>query len=51
MPNRYMDRKGIFNEENRDVVKANDLANLEMRNQQFRENNPPFPAGAGFPPF
>ncbi len=37
MPNRYIDREGIFEEETRHVVKANDLAGLEKQNVVLKE--------------
>ncbi|MCK4578708.1 MAG: site-specific integrase [Candidatus Marinimicrobia bacterium] len=37
MPNRYIDREGIFEEETRHVVKANDLAGLEKQNVILKE--------------
>lgn len=37
MPNRYIDREGIFDEETRHVVKANDLAGLEKQNVALKE--------------
>ena len=37
MPNRYIDREGILEEETTRVVKANDLAGLEKQNQSLHE--------------
>jgi len=37
MPNRYIDREGIFEEETSRVVQANDLATLEKQNQSLHE--------------
>ena len=37
MPNRYIDREGIFEEETAKVVKANDLSRLEKQGQALRE--------------
>ena len=37
MPNRYLDREGIFEEDTKRVVKANDLASLESQNQTLQE--------------
>ena len=37
MPNRYIDREGILEEETTRVVKANDLSMLEKQNQGLRE--------------
>ena len=37
MPNRYIDREGILEEETSRVVKANDLAGVEKQNQGLRE--------------
>lgn len=37
MPNRYIDREGILEEETRHVVKANDLSVLEKQNQSLHE--------------
>ncbi len=37
MPNRYIDREGIFEEETKHIVKANDFATLEKKNQVLQE--------------
>ena len=37
MPNRYLDREGIFEKETVDVVKKNDLSTLEDKNKKLRE--------------
>ena len=37
MPNRYIDREGILEEETRHVAKAHDLAGLERQNQALQE--------------
>ncbi|MBW8034406.1 MAG: tyrosine-type recombinase/integrase [Planctomycetes bacterium] len=37
MPNRYIDREGILEEETRHIVKTNDLATLERQNQVLQE--------------
>ena len=37
MPNRYIDREGILEEETRHIVKAHDLAGLEKQNQVLHE--------------
>lgn len=37
MPNRYIDREGIFERESVDMVKSNDYSILEKQNQLFRE--------------
>ena len=37
MPNRYIDREGILEEETRHLVKANDLAGLEKQNVVLKE--------------
>jgi len=37
MPNRYLDREGIFEKETVDVVKKNDLSNFEDKNKKLEE--------------
>ena len=37
MPNRYLDREGIFEEETTNVVKAYDMSRLEKQNQKYIE--------------
>lgn len=37
MPNRYLDREGIFEEESKKIVKAHDISNLEKQNQNLKE--------------
>jgi len=37
MPNRYIDREGILEEETARVVKANDMAGIEKQNQVLQE--------------
>ena len=37
MPNRYLDREGIFEEQSHHVVQATDTATLERQNKQIIE--------------
>jgi site-specific recombinase XerD len=37
MPNRYLDREGIFEKESVDVVKKNDISTLEDKNKKLEE--------------
>ena len=37
MPNRYLDREGIFEQETTKIIQTNDISNLEKQNQLFKE--------------
>ncbi len=37
MPNRYLDREGIFEQETTKIVQTNDISNLEKQNQLLKE--------------
>lgn len=37
MPNRYLDREGIFEQETTNIIQTNDISNLEKQNQLLKE--------------
>lgn len=37
MPNRYLDREGIFEQETTKIIQTNDISNLEKQNQLLKE--------------
>lgn len=37
MPNRYLNREGIFEQETTKIIQTNDISNLEKQNQLLKE--------------